>query len=73
MSKWFEVTVATREAIVVEVADDEGEDEAAEDALDECSFSFSDNREVTKIEALNTLEEIDRAKRHATEVIELAT
>jgi hypothetical protein len=67
MTKWFEVTVATREVIVVEVADDECEDLAIEAAFDECSFTFSANREVEKIEALNTAEEINRAIRHADE------
>ena len=68
MGKWYEVTVQAWEVIVVEVKDDEGEDEAAESAIDEGNFTFIDDKEVVKMELLDAPERIEQAKRHANEV-----
>ena len=68
MSKWYEVTVQAWEVIVVEVEDSEGEDEAADAAVDESSFTFCEDKEVVRMELLETPERIEQAKRHANEV-----
>lgn len=68
MSKWYEVTVEAWEVVVVEVKDGDGEDQAADIALDEGNFTFISDKEVAKVELLDTPERIERAKRHANEV-----
>ena len=71
MSKWYEVTVQAWEVIVVEVEDDDGEEEAAEVAIDEGNFTFVDDKETTKTKLLDTPERIEAAKRYANEVCPL--
>ena len=68
MSKWYEVTVKAWEVIVVEVKDDEDEEDAIEAAWEESSFTFAEEKEVAKIELLDTPERLESAKRHANEV-----
>lgn len=68
MGKWYEVTVQAWQVIVVEVADNEGEDEAMDAALDESAFTFVEDKEITKTKLLITPEMIEQAKRHANEV-----
>lgn len=65
MSKWFEVVVKAYEVCSVEVKDEEDIEDAIEVALNDCSFSFSQNKEIDHIQELKTTEDIEFSKRHA--------
>jgi hypothetical protein len=69
MSKWFEVRVSVWKTAVIEVADDEGEEEAVNLANGE--FLGGDDGEVSQTTLLTTEQEISSAKRHANVTLEL--
>lgn len=67
MSKWYEVSITTTTVYAVEVADDEGQEDARQYAIDEAD-GFGDS---TVSDEIVGEEDIDRVRRHADEVLEL--
>ena len=70
MSKWYEVKIITIQVVMVEVADDKGEDEAFALAEDFKPFDGDTEFEMVQIDTQNK-HSLDNYIRHADEVVYL--